>query len=176
MYFLKKIVSIILTILLFLSFLKQEEYIENKINLKHYFKEERYNSFNDYIAVLEIPKINFKRGLYSKESKLNNIDNNIAFYQNTEYPNNNTNTIILGHSGNSKISFFENLKYLEIGDVVNFYYNNSKLNFEIANIYEVPKTGTIDILRNQDKMTITLITCIPNDKQLVIIAYKKNNT
>ena len=37
------------------------------------------------------------------------------------------------------------------------------------NSYKVKKTGQVDIIRNNDKNTLTLITCYGEDKQLIVI-------
>ena len=118
-----------------------------------------------YVASLNIPKINLEEGLYALNSPYNNIQYNIAYHEESTL----NNTIIMGHSGTSHISFFENLRYLDIGDVI--YYNNDE--YIIDNIYRVLKTGSLDLICDEDKITLTLITCLDNDYQLVIIAYKK---
>ena len=56
------------------------------------------------------------------------------------------------------------------GNQVYVYYNNVKYIYEITNMYEVEKTGTITIHRDRDETVIVLITCKKNEnKQLVFI-------
>lgn len=52
------------------------------------------------------------------------------------------------------------------------YYNNVKYSYEIVSIYKVPKTGTVNIFRDFNKTTLTLVTCTKGDKttQTVLIA------
>ena len=128
---------------------------------------------DDYVAYLDIPKIDFKMGLYAQDNYKNDIEYNIAFHDISEFPNNNSNTVVMGHSGTSEISFFDNLKKLSTGDSIYFYYDRHLYEFIIDTKYLVKKDGTLDIIRNKDKMTLTLITCYLDDYQLVIIAYKK---
>ena len=71
----------------------------------------------------------------------------------------NGNLIIAGHSGNSSISFFRNLHYLELDQDVYIYYKGIKYTYKIVNRYEEEKTGTITIHRNSNKTIIGLITC-----------------
>ena len=171
MFLKKSIYSLIVFIyLFFFSF----NYPEVKKIIRRDFKGNKYNYSNLYVAYLEIPKIGFKRGLYDINSPLNNVNNDIAFLDNTEYPNNNSNTVIIGHSGNSNKAYFNDLKLLELNDLIYFYYNNFKYEFVISNIYLVNKTGNVDVIKNKDKMTLTLITCYLDDYQLVIIANKKD--
>ena len=128
----------------------------------------------NYIAVLEIPQINLKQGLVSPNSKYNDVDYNIKILDTSMMPDTiNSNLIIAAHSGNSQVSFFKNLNKLRLNDEIYLYYENNKYHYKVDKTYEVNKTGWINIIRNRDKTTITLITCKPNDdkKQLVYIAY-----
>ncbi|MBR3523517.1 MAG: sortase [Bacilli bacterium] len=144
-----------------------------KIIKRNVIKDNTYNYNDTYIAVLEIPIIGFKRGLYDKDSPLNDVDKQIAFLPNTEYPNNNSNTVIVGHSGNSQYAYFNDLDKLDIGDIIFFYYDKTKYEFIIDNIYLVLKTGAVEVQKNENKMTLTLITCFKDNYQLVIVANKK---
>lgn len=159
--------------LIFISVNYNNIEFQNKRSLKRYFNDSKYNYNFDYIAVLSIPKINFERGLYPKESPLNNIAYNIAFLKESEYPSLNSNTIIIGHSGNSNISYFEDLKGLVIGDGIDLFYDNFKYHFVVNDIYTVAKNGYVKVRRDKSKKTITLITCYENDKQLVVIGYEE---
>ena len=90
----------------------------------------------------------------------------------------NSNLILAAHSGNSNVSSFKDLNKLEINDNIYIEYNNKEYQYKIVNYYTVEKTGLIDIIRNKNKTTLTLITCIENtNKQLVIISelYKITN-
>ncbi len=133
-------------------------------------KNEKQNSF---IAILEIPKINLKKGLYNINSKENNVDKNIEILHESQMPDiNNGNFILASHSGTSKISYFKNLDKLNINDKLIIYYKTEKYTYKLVNIYEVDKTGSIEIIRNHNKRALTLITCNKNNKskQLVFIA------
>lgn len=135
--------------------------------------EENNTNLYYYIGTLEIPKINFKRGFLDIDSKDNYVDKNIQVIKTSNYPDvENGNFIIAGHSGNSYISFFNQLYKLVIGDIAYVYYNNIKYTYKIVNIYTQPKTGVIGIYRNTNKTTLTLITCTKNDKttQTIYIA------
>lgn len=139
-------------------------------------KQEKTKKEVNYIAILEIPKINLKKGLVDKNSKNNNVDKNIYTLKESTFPNdeNNSHIFLASHSGNSYISFFKNLKKLDIGDDVILYYKNIKYKYQILKKYEIDKTGTITL--NQTKTSdITLVTCVSGtDKQLVLIAQLVN--
>lgn len=145
----------------------QEELIpDNEKDSNNEVKEE------NYIGILEIPKINLKKGLVDKNSSSNNVDKNIYTLKETTLPDEqlNSHIILAAHSGNSYISYFKNLKKLDMKDKVYFYYKNVKYIYEISNKYEIDKTGTTE-LKITNKSDITLITCISGtNKQVVYVA------
>lgn len=147
---------------------KEEEVnTENKIEIKN----NTDINFEKYIGILEIPKINIKRGFYQINSKNNNVDKNIKILKESDMPDvENGNLIIAGHSGNSYISFFRNLNKLNSGDQAKIYYNGKTYTYSLMNNYEIEKNGLAHIKRNKYKNTLTLITCKHNtNKQLVFI-------
>ena len=127
---------------------------------------------DNYIGVLEIPKINLKRGLVDKNSSDNNVNRNIYMIKKTTLPDEQTNShiILAAHSGNSYVSFFRNLKKLDMKDKVYFYYKSVKYIYEVSNKYKIEKTGTTE-LKQTNISDITLITCISGtNKQVVYVA------
>lgn len=122
-------------------------------------------NYESYIGKLEIPKIGFYKGFYSKESSLNNVRYNIKILDVSNYPDEeNGNVIIIGHSGNYSNSFFANLYKLGLGDTASLYYKDHKYNYKIVNIYTDIKDGTVTVYRNEEKSTMTLITCTKDDE------------
>ena len=123
----------------------------------------------NYIGILEIPKINLKKGLVDKNSSSNNVDKNIYTLKETTLPDEqlNSHIILAAHSGNSYISYFKNLKKLDMKDKVYFYYKNVKYIYEISNKYEIDKTGTTE-LKITNKSDITCIS--GTNKQVVYVA------
>lgn len=131
----------------------------------------------DYIAVLEIPKINLKRGIYAQKSKLNNVNKNVYLLKESDMPNiANGNFILAGHSGNAYFSYFKNLIKLKINDVAYVYYKGGRYKYKLVNSYEIVKTGTANIYRNINKTNLTLITCKHGtNKQLVYIFEREDD-
>ena len=127
----------------------------------------------DYIAMLEIPKINLKRGLVAKDSSANRVSVNVQTLKESNYPDvEKGNLILAAHSGNGYNAYFRDLYRLEKKDTVNVYYNDVKYTYEIADIYLQDKIGRLVIYRDKSKTTLTLITCTRNNrtKQSVYIA------
>ena len=148
----------------------------NNNQVVNIFKEEDDNKY-DYIAVLEIPSLNLKRGLLSIDNKYNDVAYNIAIMETSNMPDIiNSNLILASHNGNSNVSFFKDLEKLNTDSLIYIYYNGYKYIYKINNYYIVDKTGKVNINRNKNKNTITLITCKNNTdtKQIVYIGYMIN--
>ena len=162
--------------------LKIEEFLENDTNKEIEILEEdtkgetttsKVSSY-DYIAVLEIPSINLKRGLVNPSSKYNNVNYNIQIINKSTMPDVvNGNLVLAGHNGASYISFFKNLNKLNLNDKIYIYYGRYKYKYSLSKIYDSPKDGNIEVHRDNNKTTITLITCKKNSKdtQVIYIGY-----
>ena len=137
-------------------------------------KEDNNNYiYEEYLGVLDIPKINFYKGFYSKTSSLNNVQFNLFVLKESDYPDVvNGNLIIAGHSGNYNNSYFNDLYKLSIDDTVTVHYQRKDYIYKITKIYNEKKTGTVRILRNRNKTSLTLITCTNGDNyhQTIYIA------
>lgn len=134
--------------------------------------KEKY-TYEEYLGIVDIPKINLYRGFYSKTSNLNNVKFNLFVLKESDYPDvTNGNLIIAGHSGNYNNSYFTNLYKLEINDTIIIHYNGKNYTYSITKIYNEEKTGTVRILRDRNKTSLTLITCTKDDKyhQTIYIA------
>lgn len=145
---------------------------ENNL-VETYFQKEgtpKIMSTNDYIGILEIPKINLKRGYYAKDDSRNNIDSNITLIDHVD----NKDYIFAAHSGNDKIAYFNDIHLLEKGDIINLYHHNTKVSYAIYNKYLDNKNGKVSIIKST-KQRIILITCNNNDSNnyLVIEAFVK---
>lgn len=151
---------------------------ENTMLISKYFEKKKLpeskkkiSSKKEYVAVLEIPKIKLKRGLYSITNPKSKLDKNIIFLDKSDMPNKkNSRVIIVGHSGTSNKAYFHNLYKLKYKDTIILYYDNVKYTYKVSDIYDIIKSGTLALESNQDKKTLTLVTCKGNNKQLVIIS------
>ena len=135
-------------------------------------EEVKKQNKTNYIAILKIPKIDLERGLVDPNSYLNDVKYNIEIVEGSSMPNKkNSNLIIASHSGTARISYFRNLNKLSINDEILLIYKNKTYKYKVSNKYEIEKTGTAKIIRNNNKTTITLITCkYKTNKQIVVIA------
>ena len=132
---------------------------------------EKTKKIDEYVAILQIPKIDFKRGLYKESSPENKISKNIVFLDSSDMPDkNNSRIIIVGHSGAPSNAYFKNLYKLVINDILILYYDDYKYTYKVTDIYEIKKTGTLALESNKETKTLTLVTCKGLDRQLVIVS------
>lgn len=143
-------------------------------NLEDYNYEE---SEDKIIMALEIPKVNLRKGIYPLGSSLNSIEYNVAIMEESSMPDTiNGNLVLAAHNGNAEIAYFNELHKLGIGDKAYIYYKGFKYEYTVNKIYDVKKDGDVEINRDSERNTLTLVTCKRNTdyKQLVIILYLSN--
>lgn len=148
-----------------------EEEIEEE-NIGEEIVDTNY-TYEEFLGIIDIPKIGLYKGFYNKNSNLNNVKFNLYVLPESTYPDTDKgNLMIAGHSGNYNNSYFANLYQLVIDDTIIIHYNNLKYTYKIVNIYYEEKDGDVRIFRNKDKNTLTLITCTKDDntKQTIYIA------
>lgn len=151
----------------------EEKINNNTIEEKDLSERKNENDSSEYIGILEIPSISFKRGFIAKNDKSNNISENIQILKESDMPDvDRGNFIIAGHSGSSRIAFFKNLHCVKFNDLIHVYYNQVKYTYKVVDFYIEPKVGNIHIYRNKEKTTLTLTTCNQDkkDSQIVIIS------
>ena len=126
----------------------------------------------NYIAVIEIKKINLKSILVDQKSKQNNVNKHIQIMGSSTMPNVANGTLILaGHSGNGWNAYFKNLIKLKLDDIVTIYYGGMKYNYSVIKIYNQKKNGQIKLNYNHTETNLILTTCHSYDKnkQLIVI-------
>ena len=131
-------------------------------------KTEYYSNYNEnsiYIEKLNL-KMNYEiLSLYSDVS-------GIAMFEECGRPNvEGTNTIIGAHSGAREDAYFNDLHKLSIGDQIIVYYDNKEYLYIVKVINEVDDTE-VNVLNNNGKSMLTLLTCKINDinKRVIVIA------
>lgn len=158
-----------------------EEFINNPVvedtpvieeTIEEVKEEVKQSETYNYVGVLEIPKINFKRGFLDIKDKNNNVNKNIQVLENSTMPNINGGLLVIaGHSGSGRVAFFRNLYKLKENDQIYIYYENIKYIYQVQKYYEETKDGDISIDKNSES-TLVLTTCSQTDKnkQIVIVS------
>ena len=127
---------------------------------------------DEYLGIISIPKIGLRKKLYDIGSYRNDVDRNIEVLDTSKMPDvMGGNFILAAHNGNTSLGYFRDLHKLKVGDEVTIDYKNKNYVYEVSKIYDVLKTGKVAIKRDKSQSTITLITCLGNDRQLVVIGY-----
>ena len=130
-------------------------------------------NYEQYLGVLTIPKIGLKRGFFGLDSRYNDIKYNVTLLEGSNMPDVDCgNLMLVAHSGTAYISFFNTLYKLGVGDDAYVKYRGKDYHYKITNIYNVEKTGKVEIIRNYNKTVLTMITCTKDDDfhQTVYIA------
>lgn len=173
-----RIISILLIVIGITLLSVDKIYYQQKIKIEgkkieSFSKENKTNKIsNQFIGIIEIPKIKLRKVLVNPNSVHNNIDENITILKPIMMPDENNSVFILAaHSGNSYNSYFKDLYKLNRNDCVYIYYKNKKYKYKIIKYYEEEKDGSITIMDNTNIKKLILTTCKSYNKQLVYIAY-----
>lgn len=142
------------------------------------FKLNGYDYKNNAVATITIPKMELKMPIYLGATK-ENMSRGIVNLGNTSLPvgGKNTNCVLAGHRGYRGAPFFRNIEDLQIGDevIINNYWEQLKYNvFEIKVIYP---TESEQVLIQDGKDMITLITCHPyrNNYQRYVVYCRRSD-
>ena len=126
------------------------EATEDNITEQTENNEENNYVYEEYLGIIDIPKIGLYKGFYDKNSSLNNVKFNLYVLPESSYPDiNKGNLLIAGHSGNYNNSYFSNLYQLTENDTIIIHYSGLKYIYKIVNIYNEEKTGRVRIFRNK---------------------------
>lgn len=159
---------------------KISEYYEINEEVKSISEDEKTKENNpetkeyeNYIAILKIPKIGLTKGIYAKESYMNNVNRSIQIIKKSDYPDvDKGNFILAAHSGTARISYFKNLSKLSKDDKALIDYNGKTYTYKLVKSYDLEKTGRIKITRNNDKSTLTLTTCRDKTNKQIVQIYE----
>lgn len=156
------------------DFTGSESYANNIDNISNLAPSEFVSSLNgdksDILLSINIPKINVYNDVYRFDSDNNNINKNVLILAESDMPDVPFGNLILGaHSGSGRLAYFKDLDKLSLGDDIIVYYNGKAYLYKVVNFYVDLKDGSIEIVRNYEKDSITLYTCMPSDKDSFLI-------
>lgn len=123
------------------------------------------NGRYDYIGYLRVSEIGLDKGFTSLDNPYNYVNYNVQLIKGSDMPNvKNGNLILAGHNGTSSVGYFNKLHNLKLGATAQVEYNNKTYNYKLVDIYNVTKDGTVEIKRDPNVKTLTLITCTYQSK------------
>lgn len=155
-------------VILILTIISHKKPIIKENNISNIKSEE-------IIGSIIIEKLNINMPLYDINNPKNNIEQNIQILKESILPPNKNSIVFLAaHSGDSNISYFNNLDELKQKDIIQLKINNKTYTYQIKSIYKQKKNGYINVNKEiEDQLILT--TCDPNSNkyQLIINSTKK---
>lgn len=131
---------------------------------------------NGVMAYLEIPRIDLYEAVYHGTSD-EVLARGIGHLMNTSLPvgGEGTHAVLSGHTGLPEAELFTNLEQVEEGDIFYIHVLGETLAYEVDQIKVVEPSDTSDLLIEQGKDYVTLVTCTPygiNSHRLLVRGHR----
>lgn len=128
------------------------------------------------MAYVEIPRIDLYEAVYHGTSD-EVLARGIGHLMNTSLPvgGEGTHAVLSGHTGLPEAELFTNLELVEEGDVFYIHVLGETLAYEVDQIKVVEPSDTSDLLIEQGKDYVTLVTCTPygiNSHRLLVRGHR----
>lgn len=117
-----------------------------------------------YYGYLVIPKVNMKLGFYNVDNEKNNVGENVTLI---DTGINNT-YLLAAHSGSGPFAYFNDLRYLSVGDKITLIIDGNIMNYEVVNIRNEIKNGKINIKNEKNQVILTTCNQVKKGYQLII--------
>lgn len=171
------ILSIMITILFYLSIIKISESPKNIFdNFKIIYNKNDLKE-NNQIGYIKINSLNIDEKLYKINSPENTVDKHVTILKESIFPDNDNSIVfIAAHSGTGDIAYFKNLDLIKENDTIILNLNNKNYEYYVKEMWEEPKNGYININKEEKKQLI-LTTCSPKNyrKQLIVNCIEKES-
>ena len=135
---------------------------------------------SDVMAYLEIPSLDIKMSVYHGSSS-EVLAAGVGHLADTSLPvgGASTHCVLTAHSGMRNMKAFDNLRFMEIGDLFAITTLGKQYVYEVYKIETVlpDETESLSIVEGED--LVTLVTCTPygiNDHRLLVHAKRTNRT
>lgn len=135
-----------------------------------------YGINNNMYGYITIKAINLKLPIYLGANNTN-MALGAAHLNYTSLPigGKSNNIVLAGHTGYWGKTFFDNIKYLNIGDDIQITNYWDTLSYRIIEKKQLKPEETQSIYIQKDKDILTLLTCISNGKERYYIICERNN-
>lgn len=150
--------------------------INQEIDSLNYTSEFDFFDNEQAVGSISIPKIDVMLPMFDSLDN-NNLEKGVVHLKDTSYPNGQqgTHSVIVGHSGITLSSIFDNLDKLEVGDYFSIDYLGIKTNYIVIAKKVVLPNDTENLKIDNDKCLVTLVTCTPkgvNSHRLLVTGEK----
>lgn len=124
----------------------------------------------EVLLELYIPRISLRKFVYTIDSSKNDVDFNVELLNGSdEFLNL---YFLASHSGGGRASYFDDLVYLDEGDIIWLYKHDGSLGYVVDDIFYIEKNGYFNVSYGGNGNRLFLITCSveKSNKQLVVTA------
>lgn len=121
-----------------------------------------FNDNESVIGLLTIDSIGLVKAPVAEGTTMDILDKYIGHFEETPYLNGNI--ALCGHNRGYTMNYFENLKNVMVGDLIQYDTKNKSETYRITQIDKILETD-VEVLENNGTNQITLITCVENKPQ-----------
>ena len=125
--------------------ISSEDVYEEVMEMDYEIVDVIYNDLNDeevfvsneddVLLELFIPRINLRENVYTIDSSLNDVRYGVEILEDSDLDINLF--FLAAHSGSGRVNYFNDLIYLEVGDVVLVIINGNRLSFVVSDMFYI---------------------------------------
>lgn len=134
-------------------------------NVKNIDSDISLSDSDTYLGYLVIPDIDMYYGFYSYDHKLNDISYNIM---NIDTGISDT-YLFVAHSGSGHLAYFNDLRYVSVGDEVILKFKNGNKYYKVVEIRREEKTGKLNISKRSGYVYLSTCDQVIKGYQLTIV-------
>lgn len=127
-------------------------------NITDDYRNKIQNNIDNNVWKIEIPSINLNAKI-EEGTKPEILNEYVGHFEETQKWNGNVG--LAAHNRGYKVNYFENIKNLEIGDEIYYYFNGIERKYIVTDMKIIKDTDWSN-LENTEDNRITLITCVEN--------------
>ena len=163
----KKIPKLVLITILIIIFLLGIFFVFRLINnqntLTEDYKVETVLSDENVIGYLTIDSIELIKAPIKEGIEMSTLNKYIGHFPESAYLEGNI--ALAGHNRGYEKNYFENLKYIKKGDIIEYQTKSEIKKYKVTEIKKITEFD-VDVIKNTKENKITLITCIENKPYL----------
>ena len=167
-----KSIKIFIVIIIGICFIHQEDFflrLHARSGIINNLEQTKVIEQDTSIGKIVIKKIHLEQPLFKINSEFNHVDLNVMVLNSSDYPDKLLHQVFLAaHSGTSDIAYFKHLDQLKFNDIVEIYYQGTKYQYQIKDVYSIDKTGMMYIDK-REYAELILITCDKINDNLQIV-------
>lgn len=125
----------------------------------------------EVLFILNIPRINLREKVYTKDSSLNQVDLHVQILEESNLEKNFF--FLAAHSGTSDVSYFNRIVELEKGDLIWLEEGEKRISFVVEDLFSIQKNGYFEYFSDEEQEILYLITCsLENSQEQLVVKSK----